>query len=71
MTTANKIEEAMFELLIHAPDAQVSALRVIVQDFKTKYPRSYSDVMKRQPMARAFIEGIEASHRYENECNAA
>ena len=71
MTTANKIDEAMFDLLIHAPDAQVHALRDIVQEFKTKDPQSYRDVMARQPMARAFIDGIEGAGKYEDECLVA
>ena len=71
MKTTDKIEEAMFELLVHAPDAQVAALRDIVREFKTKYPRSYRDVMARQPIARAFFDGIEGQERYENGCDVA
>ena len=70
MTTSDKIAEAMFELVTHAPDHVVEQLTKVVKEFKENYPQSYSDVMRKQPITRAIFESIEEAERYINDVAA-
>lgn len=66
MTSSEKIADALFDLVRHAPLEDQKYLFETLTEFRNTYGRSYSGVRK-QPFARALIEAIESAERFTGE----
>ena len=58
MSMGEKISEALFACLIESPEEHQRKLFEEIEEFKTKYRRSYNGV-RRQPFACHIIDSIE------------
>ena len=65
MSCKDNIAEALFNVLIDAPDVQLNELFKELQTFKSTFRRSFDGVCK-QPFAKALINTIEEAQSYTN-----
>jgi len=63
-TSSDKIAEALFECLVNASAEDQDALFSALKEYETKFSRTYSSIMQRQPVARKLIEAIQEAAAY-------
>ena len=66
-TSSQKIATALYDALETASESELEDLKAEVDEFKTRYSRSYLGV-RRQPFARELLDAIEeVTGRFESE----
>lgn len=68
LSSSEKIAEALTEALMTAADSDIEALGKELEEFKTRFFRSYQGV-RQQPFARHLIDAIDEAVRFNKEMN--
>jgi hypothetical protein len=66
MTSSEKIAEALFEALLECPDPELDALTAAVDEFKSKFTRSWVHV-RQQPFCRNLLDAIDEVRQFRDE----